>query len=203
MIRIKAKDEYIKYPRPWIFLAGGCKTNWRDEICEQILEKYDGTILDPVDEGYDVDKNTTWEVLGLWSCDIIVFWFENGTDQPLSLFELGSQAGRYFSSGGKTPPVIIGIDPEYGMKKEVVNQIGVLNSHMQEGIIPFSISYSLKDVVKEIDAEMKEIEGKVQNNPICSICYKTIPCEHVVSFAQVKLLSEMKKKGVDPPKGMA
>lgn len=198
MIRIKSPEEYIKYPRPWIFLGGSTTTSWRDEVISSI--DGNGTFLDPMTEDYDAEKSTKWEMLALWSCDSIVMWFGKETLQPISLFEIGTHTARYFTSQGKTPYVVLGVDPEYQKRKEIEAQIDSLNTHLVGDCPQLSIVDTLEEVVIGVKEEITKIRGRVDNIPICDKCYKTIPCgEHVISFAQARA---MKDDGVSPPKNL-
>lgn len=189
MIRISPPDEYIKYPRPWIVLTGQ-NPDWKDQI--GLFEDQQGTLIDFTTH---VARDVKWEMLALWSCEVIVFWFGCG-EYKKPFFELGSHIARYFTSAGKTAAIVIGIEPEYLRRKEIESQVNCINEHI-EGYPKLSIVYSIDGIKSGIEEQLKEIQGKVQNSPICGICYKTVPCEHVMSYAQV-LAKKHKLDEVDP-----
>lgn len=123
-----------------IFLAGGISNcpDWQTELLNKITETAEYAreyaIIDTISEAIDKlivynprrknfpihdpnasEEQIVWEAEHLKSADILVFWFSRGSLNPIVLFELG----RY---GMNHPNVIIGIDPLYERKNDVIIQ---------------------------------------------------------------------------------
>lgn len=123
-----------------IFLAGGISNcpDWQQELLNKIMEigQYtrEHSIIDdtsdpidklivynprrknfPIHDPNASEEQIVWEAEHLKSADILVFWFSRGSLNPIVLFELG----RY---GMNHPNVIIGIDPLYERKNDVIIQ---------------------------------------------------------------------------------
>lgn len=108
-----------------VFLAGGITNcpDWQSELIEKLKYLPKVTIYNPRRANFPIDdpnaseEQITWEYIHLQNADVVVFWFSRGSLNPIVLYELGmwgnSRAGR---------PMIIGIDPEYERKQDVVIQ---------------------------------------------------------------------------------
>lgn len=92
-----------------IFLAGsieqGKAEDWQSSA-EQMLEGYDAIVLNPrrddwdptweqTEENAQFRKQVKWELKGLGMADHIIFYFQPGTQSPISLLELGAFADNY------------------------------------------------------------------------------------------------------------
>lgn len=105
-MEIKAPNKYGSAPRPWVFLAGsiamGKAADWQSEAA-LALSQY--TVLNPRRDNWDSTweqsihdarfrQQVEWELEGLASASLTLFYFAPDTFAPISLFELGLQAGR-------------------------------------------------------------------------------------------------------------
>lgn len=116
---IKNLKEHTK-----VFLAGGISNcpNWQDEVISQVLDIEGITVYNPRRKIYPaedlqaVEQQIGWEYKHLQEADVLVFWFSRGSLNPITLYELG----RWAHSSKK--PLIMGIDPEYLRKQDVMIQ---------------------------------------------------------------------------------
>lgn len=116
-----------------VFLAGGitgCE-DWQDELITTV-DKLRGfypvwnkvTLINPRRTNFPMDdpdaafQQILWERIHLNLADVISFWFPKETLCPITLFELGAA----LHSGKKTVRLIIGADPEYKRREDVVIQ---------------------------------------------------------------------------------
>lgn len=112
-----------------IFLAGGISycSDWQSEMIK-LLKKRRGIYSDtditiynprrvnfPIDDPDAAEEQITWEYNHLRDADIILFWFSKGSLNPIVLYELG----RWGFTGKK---IVIGIDPDYERKQDVMIQ---------------------------------------------------------------------------------
>lgn len=126
-IIIEAVNEYYglsKQQMKKLFLAGGITNcpNWQKDIISKIKDIDNLIVYNPRRNNFPIgDQNAAiqqivWEYEHLESADIIVFWFSNGSLNPIVLYELG----RWGNSTKKD--IIVGIDTEYERKQDVVIQ---------------------------------------------------------------------------------
>jgi hypothetical protein len=107
-----------------LFLAGGITNcpDWQSELIEKIKDLPGLTIYNPRRKNFPIDDPSaseaqiTWEYNHLRDADAILFWFSKGSLNPIVLYELG----RWGNSDYK--PIIIGIDPGYERKQDVIIQ---------------------------------------------------------------------------------
>ncbi len=107
-----------------VFLAGGISNcpNWQDEVISQVLDIEGITVYNPRRKIYPaedtkaVEQQIGWEYKHLQEADVLIFWFSRGSLNPITLYELG----RWAHSSDK--PLIMGIDPEYLRKQDVMIQ---------------------------------------------------------------------------------
>lgn len=107
-----------------LFLAGGITNcpDWQSELIENFQDVEKLTIYNPRRKNFPIDdpsaseKQICWEYKQLKDADIICFWFSRGSLNPIVLYELG----RWGNSSDK--PIIIGIDPKYERKNDVIIQ---------------------------------------------------------------------------------
>ena len=107
MITVKPPNKVPESKDPAVFLAGsiemGAAANWQKQI-EASLNGVDCVILNPRREDWNKEwaqsidhkefaEQVTWEMDGIESAKLIVFYFEPGTKSPISLMELGWAAG--------------------------------------------------------------------------------------------------------------
>ncbi len=107
-----------------LFLAGGITNcpDWQSKIIKDIKKLPNLTVYNPRRKDFPIgdpnaaEAQVTWEFIHLLNADVILFWFSKGSLNPIVLFELG----RYGLSGDR--PIIVGIDPEYERKQDVIIQ---------------------------------------------------------------------------------
>lgn len=107
-----------------LFLAGGITNcpDWQSALIEEIESFQNLVIYNPRRKNFPIDDpdaaemQIAWEYEHLRDSDIIIFWFAKGSLNPIVLYELG----RWGNSSNKK--IIIGIDPEYERKKDVMVQ---------------------------------------------------------------------------------
>lgn len=107
-----------------LFLAGGISncTDWQSDIIKQIKDMPLVSVYNPRRKNFPIhdlnaaEEQITWEYNQLKNSDMIVFWFAKGSINPIVLYELG----RWGNSSNT--PIIVGIDPEYERKSDVIIQ---------------------------------------------------------------------------------
>lgn len=128
-----------------LFLAGGI-TNCSDHQSKliKLLEDCNNlTIYNPRRQNFPIDdpnaseQQITWEYNHLMNADIISFWFDSGSLNPIVLLELG----KYALSSSK--PIFIGIDPEYKRIQDVQIQTRLSRPDVE-------IVYSIKELSEQI-----------------------------------------------------
>jgi hypothetical protein len=115
-----------------LFLAGGitgCE-NWQILMINKLKDVKNLTIYNPRRKEFDVnDKNImeqqiVWEYNHLHKVDIVSFWFAKETLNPITLYELGK-------ANASNKEIIIGIDPEYVRKDDVIIQTKLIRNDIQ------------------------------------------------------------------------
>ena len=115
-----------------VFIAGGITNcpNWQKELIEYLqvefkeVDYYIPTVSlynprrenFPIDIPEEMERQIVWEYHHLKEADIIIYWFSNGSLNPIVLYELG----KWGNSG--TKEIIMGIDPLYERKDDVIIQ---------------------------------------------------------------------------------
>ena len=107
-----------------IFLAGGITNcpDWQSELIKKLKKYPKLTIYNPRRANFPINnpnasnEQITWEFVHLQNADIIVFWFARGSLNPIVLYELGMWGNSRLNT------TIIGIDPEYERKDDVILQ---------------------------------------------------------------------------------
>jgi hypothetical protein len=104
-----------------LFLAGGIShcADWQSIVIAHLSGFSRLTIYNPrrVDYGKEKEmEQICWEFKQLEKADIIAFWFAKETACPISLYELGKWGNS------STKPIVIGVDPEYTRKSDVIIQ---------------------------------------------------------------------------------
>lgn len=113
-----------------LFLAGGITNcpDWQSEMINE-FENFPITIYNPRRENFPIDdpkasdEQITWEYAHLQTADIISFWFSKGSLNPIVLYELG----MWGNSKLHTKKIVIGIDPAYERKNDVIMQSSLAN----------------------------------------------------------------------------
>lgn len=120
-----------KHSSKKIFLAGGISNcpDWQAEVVEKIKDIDHVIVYNPrrqnfpIDDPFASEQQITWEYEHLRDSDIIVFWFSKGSLNPIVLYELG----KWGNSTDKK--IIIGIDPDYERKMDVIIQTKLARPH--------------------------------------------------------------------------
>lgn len=107
MFTIKPPNKVPSTDDVVIFLAGsiemGIATNWQSRV-EIALNGKDCILLNPRRDDWNPEwvqsidhpefaEQVTWEMDGIESADLVLFYFEPGTKSPISLMELGWASG--------------------------------------------------------------------------------------------------------------
>ena len=128
-----------------LFLAGGITNcpQWQNEIIKLLEKENNLTIYNPrranfpIDDPDAAEEQITWEYNHLKNADIILFWFSNGSLNPIVLLELGKWG---LSS---TKPIFIGIDKGYERTQDVEIQTKLARPDIE-------IVYSLKGLANQV-----------------------------------------------------
>ena len=143
-------DEITLYYKK-IFLAGGITNcpDWQKDLV-RLLDHLPIVIFNPRRENFPIhDPNAskeqiTWEFEQFRKADMISFWFNRGSLNPIVLFELGKWLVQ------KEKQIFIGIDPEYKRRQDVEIQ-----THLERKDI--EIAYSLEDLGLQIHKYIKKV----------------------------------------------
>jgi hypothetical protein len=137
-----------------LFLAGGIQNcpDWQSYVVGELREIENLTIYNPRRKNFPMkdpaaaEQQITWEYNHLHDASMVIFWFSRGSLNPIVLYELGMW-------GNSTDrPIIIGIDPEYERKVDVIMQTELARPDVQ-------ILYSIQEVIDEV----KNIFAKIIN----------------------------------------
>jgi len=146
--------KYIK-----LFLGGGISncTDWQTVVIENII-KYENLIIFnprrpnfPIDNPEESEKQIVWEFEHLKISNFLVFWFAKETLNPITLYELGKWGN---SSSTK---LIIGVDPEYKKKNDVIIQTKLSRPEITVNLI-------FEDFISNINNEISLLYAKSYNN---------------------------------------
>jgi hypothetical protein len=122
MIYIEAPNEFEEIEgKKSIFLAGGITNcpDWQSyavktlEICENLV------VLNPRRENFPIEdpnasfEQISWEHNAIKKADAVLFWFAQGSLNPIVLFEYGKELGR------NNKPLFVGYHPSYPRKQDV------------------------------------------------------------------------------------
>ena len=131
---LSANQEYDPHKSYTIFLAGGCTTKWREYFTSRLSEicKHDNVIIfSPFCDSKKITLKELlfWERDHLLDCDMIVFNFEGSeSTQAGSMFELG----RFANDTSLYGDVLVNIDDNYKLKREVEIQVGFMNAYNEQ-----------------------------------------------------------------------
>lgn len=126
-----------------LFLAGTItnSTGWREQLI-LLLDKLDITLINPERKNFDVSnsdesiKQITWEHYALRASDTILFWFDDTTLAPITLYELGC-----WTPSQKR--IYIGMHPDYKRRQDVEIQTLL--------VIPdFQFAYSIEELAEQV-----------------------------------------------------
>jgi hypothetical protein len=129
-----------------LFLAGGITNcpDWQSYIVNELKDVDKLTIYNPrrkkfpMNDPNAAEEQITWEYNHLRDADILFFWFSRGSLNPIVLYELG----MWCNSSDKI--AIIGMDPEYERKQDVIIQTKLARPFLQ-------IFDSLQDMINEVN----------------------------------------------------
>ena len=165
VIYVEAQEDVRTARRPYptfkVFLAGGitgCQ-DWQAEvvarlkllvgygkdICPNILLMNPRRANFPIHDPNAAPEQIKWEYSHLRQADAISFWFAPETVQPIVLFEYGYWLGEH-------KPLIVGCDPAYPRRQDVLIQTGLA----RPGLAIYS---SLEDVCSGIIYEAIKLYG--------------------------------------------
>jgi hypothetical protein len=107
-----------------LFLGGGITNcpDWQSVLIEDIKEIPNLTIYNPRRKNFPIENpnaseaQITWEFNHLRDADIVLFWFAQGSLNPIVLYELGMWGNS------NQRPMIVGVDPAYEIKQDVIIQ---------------------------------------------------------------------------------
>lgn len=110
---------------PSIFLAGGISNcpNWQDTVIRMLYPIRKLAILNPRRDSFDIEnrhmaiEQIEWEHDHLKLANMILFWFSEGSINPITLFEYG-RWGR-LGQANSGVPVFVGCHPNYVRKFDV------------------------------------------------------------------------------------
>lgn len=133
------------YKNTKMFLAGGITncSDWQSFVISELRDIENLTIFNPrrkkfpINDPKAAEEQITWEFRHLIETDILFFWFAKGSLNPIVLYEYGAHA--MFSER----PLIVGIDPEYERKQDVIIQTNLARPNCP-------IYDSLTDMIEEI-----------------------------------------------------
>ena len=125
MIEVQSPNEVYSLENRFnvrMFLAGGISEcpDWQSEVIKN-LEGLPVTIYNPRRKDFVMSPETeeeqiTWEFEKLRDAQLLCFWFSGPTLNPITLYELGMWGNS------RKIPLIIGIDPTYKRKNDVIIQ---------------------------------------------------------------------------------
>lgn len=108
MRMIKAPNPYNNIPGVKVFLAGsiemGVAEQWQERLAK-MLEDVNCTLLNPRRDDWDsswvqsidnpqFNEQVNWELQGLETAHIVVFYFDPNTKSPITMMELGYVSNR-------------------------------------------------------------------------------------------------------------
>jgi hypothetical protein len=114
-----------------VFLAGGINNNhWQDKTIEIIKDAFDKDeynifVFTPTisDDISDSDR-WTWESEILPNSDLYAFYFENnGSDHPMTCFELGTVVGEYAENSTIFNKIILTIESGYKLERNITENV--------------------------------------------------------------------------------
>lgn len=124
---------HARLARPWVFMAGGITNcpDWQQELKKRLYQEL-GPLADdpakirsytllnprranfPIDDPDAAEEQITWEHMGFQLADIILFWFSEGSLNPIVLFELGKHMHRN---------IVVGCHQNYPRIQDVTIQL--------------------------------------------------------------------------------
>lgn len=150
--------KYVEAPERWegsrgydftesVFLAGSITgaRNWQAEMVGMLSvplnERRELVVMNPRRANFDINvpgvarEQIAWEHHHLRKADAILFWFEENTLSPITLFELGVwsersqqlKGGVPWSAGTARPTceLFVGVHPNFARRFDVVEQLAL------------------------------------------------------------------------------
>ena len=155
-----APDNNASKPQGYrsLFLAGGITNcpDWQAEVIEK-LQDYKVLIYNPrrkdspIGDLLAAEEQIKWEFEHLRDADMLLFWFSEGSDNPIVLFEYGRHG---FSS---TRPIFLGADLEYKRRSDVIIQTKLARGSVD---IFGSIDGLVNCVASKLEKEYRPKAGK-------------------------------------------
>lgn len=136
-----------------IFLAGGITNcpDWQSYVISELKDVDYLTIYNPRRKNFPIsdpkaaEEQITWEFNHLRDSTIILFWFSQGSLNPIVLYELGMWGNS------QDNPILIGVDPKYERKEDVLIQSKLARPEI-------TIFDSLQDIIEEIKKTMATLK---------------------------------------------
>lgn len=116
---------------PSLFLAGSI-SEWRNKAREKLISRFN--ILDPTRNDWDImtpseeEEQIRWEKDHLKKADYVLFYFDQGSDAPISLFEYGKCLIL------KPDKLFVGMHLNYPKKKQIQLQTFLENPALYQQI---------------------------------------------------------------------
>lgn len=133
-----------------LFLCGSIETSdWQNYVIKELSDVEHLTIYNPRRKNFSIndpkatEEQITWEFTHLRDSTVVLFWFAKGSLNPIVLFEYGAHG--VFSNR----PIIVGIDPEYERKQDVIIQTQLARPKQ-------IIHSSIQDMIEEVSYMLKE-----------------------------------------------
>jgi hypothetical protein len=153
---------YIEAPEPYdgpgpvLFLAGGISNcpDWQADAAAMLSDQDDLTVLNPRRAAFTEDtavEQIIWEHTHLHRADVILFWFTDGSLQPIALYELGVHATLGV-------PLAVGADPAYPRRLDVEVQLSLARPAL-------TIHRTLAETVASAQELTSSVRGQAGRRP--------------------------------------
>lgn len=137
-----------------LFLAGGITNcpDWQAEMIDHLKDIRDLTIFNPRRANFPIndpnasEEQITWEYNKLKESKFILFWFAQGSLNPIVLYELGRWGNSQLDK-----KIWIGVDPLYERKQDVEIQTRLSRYDID-------IKSSIKDLANLVKNDLKYVK---------------------------------------------
>jgi len=141
-----------------MFLAGGITNcpDWQKYVIDELKDISNLTIYTPRRKNFSIndpkatEEQITWEFQKLKDANLVFFWFSRGSLNPIVLYELGMWCNSM------DRPAIVGTDPEYERKQDVIIQTKLARPEIQ-------IYDSIQDMIDEVKYIFSEYDVNKNN----------------------------------------
>lgn len=143
--------EAVSYENPKfksLFLAGGITNcpDWQNVIVNELTE-FEISIFNPRRKIFNIEiaeesqKQIIWEYKRLREADILIFWFSEGSINPITLFEYGSALER-------NQKIFVGTHHNYERKTDIMIQTKLRQPEI-------NVNHSLESLIAETKNYLK------------------------------------------------